>query len=68
MIISHYRKFCADDGAQTKEFYDIGNGMCCVDCPSGLNEAGQRLMEKYGRYDYIRRFAKLELDNDGADE
>lgn len=61
MIISHYRCFCADDGKHAKSTHDIGDGVCCVDCPSELNEAGRKLMGKYGEYVYMQKFATGEL-------
>lgn len=68
MIISHYQCFCADDGKYAKSTHDIGDGLCCVDCPSELNEAGRKLMNKYGSYVYMEKFAKLELNKEDADD
>lgn len=68
MIISHYKCFCADDGAKAEDFYDIGDGICCVNCPSGLNEAGRKLMGKYGNYVYMDKFSKLELEQEFLDD
>lgn len=42
-IISHHRKFCADNGAQALAILATpGGSEYCVKCPSGLNAAGRK--------------------------
>lgn len=46
--VRHLRKYCAHDGARAEFHFDTPEGQYCVNCPSGLNEAGNRMMrEKY---------------------
>jgi len=57
-VVSHYRKYCADNGVHAEAILKSLDGReYCVCCNSGLNAAGQAIMGGgvHGRLGGVRR-------------